>query len=150
MPTAYDEIPYANLPFTQALPRGHATIAMLHGLAPPDPRTARVLELGCGAGAHLIGVAAAHPEVQAVGVDLAASAIQTARADAAAAGLENVRFDVADVLELTDGRLGEFDYVIVHRSRAQPPGSAPSTDRSNASRAPCGISQPSAGSPPTG
>ena len=31
MRTAYDEIPYANLPFTQALPRGHATIAMLHG-----------------------------------------------------------------------------------------------------------------------
>ena len=114
MPTAYDEIPYANLPFPQALPRGHATIAMLHGLAPPDPRTARVLELGCGAGAHLVGVAAAHPEVQAVGVDLAATAIETARADAAAAGLDNVRFDVADVLELTDGRLGEFDYVIVH------------------------------------
>ena len=114
MSTAYDEIPYANLPFTQALPRGHATIAMLHGLAPQDPRTARVLELGCGAGAHLVGVAAAHPEVQAVGVDLAATAIETARADAAAAGLENVRFDVADVLELTDGRLGEFDYVIVH------------------------------------
>jgi SAM-dependent methyltransferase len=114
MPTAYDEIPYANLPFPQALPRAHATIAMLHGLAPPDPRTARVLELGCGAGAHLVGVAAAHPEVHAVGVDLAATAIETARADAAAAGLDNVRFDVADVLELIDGRLGEFDYVIVH------------------------------------
>ena len=54
------------------------------------PRTARVLELGCGAGAHLIGVAAAHPEVRAVGVDLAATAIETAREDAAAAGLENV------------------------------------------------------------
>jgi SAM-dependent methyltransferase len=114
MPTAYDEIPYSNLPFTQALPRGHATIAVLHGLAPPDPGTARVLELGCGAGAHLASVAAAHPEVQAVGVDLAATAIATARADVAAAGLENVRFDVGDVLELTDGRLGEFDYVIVH------------------------------------
>ena len=114
MPTAYDEIPYANLPFTQALPRGHATIAMLHGLEPPDPRTARVLELGCGAGANLIGVAAAHPEVRAVGVDLAATAIETAREDAAAAGLENVRFDVADVLALTEAQLGEFDYVIVH------------------------------------
>jgi SAM-dependent methyltransferase len=114
MLTAYDEIPYANLPFPQALPRGHATIAILHGLAAPDPRTARVLELGCGAGAHLLSVAAAHPEVQAVGVDLAATAIDTARADAAAAGLDNVRFDVADVLELTDGRLGQFEYVIVH------------------------------------
>lgn len=114
MPTAYDEIPYANLPFPQALPRAHATIAMLHGLAPPDPRSARVLELGCGAGAHLVSVAAAHPEVEAVGIDLAETAVETARADAAAAGLGNVTFDVGDVLELTDGRLGEFDYVIVH------------------------------------
>src|SRR3954454_1968018 len=114
MRTAYDEIPYANLPFTQALPRGHATIAMLHGLTPPDPRAARVLELGCGAGAHLVGVAAAHPDVRAVGVDLAPTAIETAATDAAAAGLENVRFDVADVLELTGRALGEFDYVIVH------------------------------------
>jgi SAM-dependent methyltransferase len=114
MRTAYDEIPYANLPFTQALPRAHATVAMLHGLAPPDPRTARVLELGCGAGAHLASVAAAHPESRAVGVDLAPTAIEVARQTAAAAGLENVSFDVADVLELTDGRLGSFDYVIVH------------------------------------
>ena len=114
MPTVYDAIPYANLPFPQALPRAHATIATLHGLTPPDPRTARVLELGCGAGAHLLSVAAAHPEVEAVGVDLAATAIATASADAVATGLENVRFEVADVLELTDGGLGEFDYVIVH------------------------------------
>ena len=114
MLTAYDEVPYENLPFTQALPRAHATVAALYGLAPPDPRSARVLELGCGAGAHLAGVAAAHPEVRAVGVDLATSAIEVARATAAAAGLDNVRFDVADVHELTDGRLGEFDYVIVH------------------------------------
>ena len=114
MPTAYDEVPYENLPFTQALPRAHATVAALHGLAPPDPRSARVLELGCGAGAHLAGVAAAHPEVRAVGVDLAANAIEVARATAAAAGLDNVRFDVGDVLELTEGQLGTFDYVIVH------------------------------------
>ena len=114
MRTAYDEVPYENLPFTQALPRGHATIATLHGLAPADPRTARVLELGSGAGAHLVSVAAAHPGVHAVGVDLAPSAIEVARETAAAAGLENVHFDVADVQELTDGRLGEFDYVIVH------------------------------------
>jgi len=114
MTTVYDDVPYENLPFTQALPMGHATIARLHGLTPADPRSARVLELGCGAGAHLAGVAAAHPGVRAVGVDLAPSAIEVARATAEAAKLENVRFDVADVLALTDGQLGEFDYVIVH------------------------------------
>ena len=114
MQTAYDEVPYGNVPFVQALPRVHALVATLHGLSPADPRTARVLELGCGAGAHLAGIAAAHPEVHAVGIDLAESAIDAARAIAAAAGLENVRFDVGDVLELQGGQLGEFDYVVVH------------------------------------
>ena len=121
MQTAYDEVPYGNVPFAQALPRVHAMVATLHGLSPADPRTARVLELGCGAGAHLAGIAAAHPEVRAVGIDLAASAIDAARAIAAAAGLENVRFDVGDVLELQGGQLGEFDYV--DRARALRVGS---------------------------
>src|SRR4051794_20525550 len=107
--TAYDEVPYANLPFPHTRPAVFATVATLHGLAPADPRGARVLELGCGAGANLAGIAAAHPGVHAVGVDLAPTAIEAARATAAAAGLENVRFDVADVVALTDGRLGQFD-----------------------------------------
>ena len=112
--TAYDEIPYANLPFAQTRPAVLATVATLHGLTPPDPREARVLELGCGAGANLAGIAAAEPGVRAVGVDLAPTAVEVARATAAAAGLENVTFDVADVLALTGGELGEFDYVLVH------------------------------------
>jgi SAM-dependent methyltransferase len=114
MTTVYDEVPYANLPFAQARPSVFATVAALHGLTPPDPRGARVLELGCGAGANLAGIAAANPDATAVGVDLAPSAVSEAQAAAAAAGLENLRFDVADVLALTDGELGEFDYVIVH------------------------------------
>src|SRR4051794_15112611 len=114
MATAYDEIPYANLPFAQTRPAVLATVATLHGLTPPDPREARVLELGCGAGANLAGIAAADPGVHAVGVDLAPTAVEAARATAAAAGLENAHFDVADVVALTDGELGQFDYVIVH------------------------------------
>ena len=114
MTTVYDEIPYANLPFAQARPSVFATVAALHGLTPPDPRSARVLELGCGAGANLAGIAAANPEATAVGVDLAASAVAEGRETAAAAGLGNLRFEVGDVLALTDGELGEFDYVIAH------------------------------------
>jgi SAM-dependent methyltransferase len=112
--TAYDEIPYTNLPRAQTRPAVLATIAALHGLSAPDPRSARVLELGCGGGANLAGIAAASPDVRALGVDLATTVIDEARSIAAAAGLENVRFEVADVTELGDGRLGEFDYVIVH------------------------------------
>jgi SAM-dependent methyltransferase len=112
--TIFDEVPYTNLPFTQTRPAALATVAALHGLAFADPREARVLELGCGAGANLCGIAAASPGVSALGVDLAPTAIETASAIASAAGLTNVRFEVADVKALGDGRLGEFDYVIVH------------------------------------
>ena len=114
MSTVYDEVPYANLPFAQARPSVLATVGALHGLTPPDPRSARVLELGCGAGANLAGIAAASPDATALGVDLAASAIAEARATATAAGLDNLRFQVGDVLALTNGELGEFDYVIAH------------------------------------
>jgi len=114
MATAYDDIPYANLPFAQTRPAVLATVATLHGLTPPDPRYARVLELGCGAGANLAGIAVADPGVRAVGVDLAPTAVEVAQATAAAGGFANVRFDVGDVLALTAGELGEFDYVIVH------------------------------------
>ncbi|HLM51590.1 MAG TPA: class I SAM-dependent methyltransferase, partial [Solirubrobacteraceae bacterium] len=114
MATAYDDVPYANLPFSQTRPAVLATVATLHGLDAPDPRAARVLELGCGAGANLAGIAAAHPGVSAVGVDLAPTAIAVARATSAAAELANVRFEVGDVSALTGGQLGEFDYVIVH------------------------------------
>lgn len=112
--TAYDAFPYANLPFSQTRPSVLATVAALHGLEPADPRHARVLELACGAGANLLGIAAAHPGVRAVGVDLAAGAIGTALEDARRAGLDDVRFEVADIRELVDGRLGAFDYVIAH------------------------------------
>jgi tRNA G46 methylase TrmB len=104
MSTVYDEVPYANLPFAQARPSVFATVGALHGLTPPDPRSARVLELGCGAGANLAGIAAASPDATALGVDLAASAIAEARATATAAGLDNLRFQVGDVLGLTQRR----------------------------------------------
>jgi SAM-dependent methyltransferase len=112
--TIFDEVPYTNLPFTQTRPAALATVAALHGLSFADPREARVLELGCGAGANLCGIAAASPAVTALGIDLAPTAIEAASRIAAAAGLANVRFEVADVTSLGDGRLGAFDYVIVH------------------------------------
>lgn len=114
MATPYDEVPYTNLPFSQTRPAVLATVAALHGLEAPDPRNARVLELGCGGGANLAGIAAAAPDVQALGIDLAPTAVATARDLAQRAELTNVRFDVGDVVDLVDARLGEFDYVIVH------------------------------------
>jgi SAM-dependent methyltransferase len=112
--TAYDEVRYSNYPYAQTHPDRLATVAILHGLEPPDPFRARVLEVGCGAGGNLLAMAAATPGIRAVGVDLAASAIAEGRAAAEAVGLENLELLQADVRALTEGELGEFDYVIAH------------------------------------
>src|SRR4051812_34506698 len=110
----YDEVRYSNFPYAQTHPDRLATVASLHGLEPPDPFHARVLEIGCGAGGNLLAMAAATPGMQAVGVDLAVAAIEEGRAIVAEVGLENVELHHADVRELTDGSLGTFDYVVAH------------------------------------
>ena len=70
----YDDVRYSNYPYAQTHPDRLATVAILHGLEPPDPFHARVLEIGCGAGGNLMAMAAATPGIRAVGVDLAAGA----------------------------------------------------------------------------
>src|SRR4051794_11620063 len=110
----YDEVRYSNFPYAQTHPDRLATVAILHGLEPPDPFHARVLEVGCGAGGNLLAMAAATPGIRAVGVDLAAVAIEEGRAIVEQVGLENVDLRRGDVRELTDGQLGEFDYIVAH------------------------------------
>jgi SAM-dependent methyltransferase len=112
--TLYDEIPYTSFPHSPSHPEQLATVAFLHGLDPPAVADCRVLELGCGAGTNLLGMAYGLPSARLVGVDLAASAIEQARIDAQALGLSNVEFQVGDVRDVTATGLGEFDYVIAH------------------------------------
>ena len=72
----YDAVRYSNYPYAQTHPERLATVAILHGLTPPDPFHARVLEIGCGAGGNLMAMAAATPgHPRASGVDLAAEPI---------------------------------------------------------------------------
>ena len=112
--TTYDEIRYSNHPYVQTHPDRLAVIAVLHGLTPPAPSRARVLEIGCGAGGNLLAMAYACPEMRTVGVDLAGTAIEEARRGAKEVGIANAEFHHADVRDVADGRLGEFDYVISH------------------------------------
>src|SRR6188472_2473088 len=111
---AYDAVRYSNFPYAQTHPDRLATVAILHGLQPPDPFNARVLEIGCGAGGNLLAMAAATPGIQAVGLDLARAPVEAGRAAAAAIPLTNIEFHQGDVRELTNGRLGEFDYIVAH------------------------------------
>src|SRR5215213_6509021 len=96
-PFIYDQVRYSNFPYAQTHPDRLATVAILHGLEPPDPFHARVLEVGCGAGGNLMAMATATPGIRGVGVDLAAAAVEEGREVAAAVGLENVEFHRADV-----------------------------------------------------
>ena len=122
--TIYDETRYSNLPHVQTHPDRLAVIATLHGLHPPSPSRARILEIGCGAGGNPLALAYAAPELRVLGIDLARTAIEEAKATAAEVGITNAEFLHADVMDVTDGRLGEFDYVIAHGVYAWVPPAA--------------------------
>ena len=111
---AYDAVRYSNYPYAQTHPERLATVAILHGLTPPDPFAARVLEIGCGAGGNLMAMAAATPGIRALGVDLAAEPIAEGQAAIAEIGLGNVELRQGDLRDLADGSLGEFDYIVAH------------------------------------
>ena len=110
----YDEIPYRTFPHSSSHPDQLATVAHLHGLDPPRLACCRVLELGCGAGANLLGMACGLPDARLVGIDLAHSAIERARVDARTVGLRNAEFHIGDLRVASALGLGEFDYVIAH------------------------------------
>lgn len=110
----YDAVRYSNYPYAQTHPDRLATVAILHGLEPPDPFNARVLEVGCGAGGNLMAMAAATPGIQALGIDLAAGPVAEGQAAIAEIGLRNIELRVGDVRSLADGSLGEFDFIVAH------------------------------------
>ena len=92
MDTAYDRVPYPTATYTQTHVRRLAAIARLFGVNAPDIRACRVLEIGCGEGANLVGMAVDLPESQFVGIDLSQTAIARATELAKHAGVENVTF----------------------------------------------------------
>ena len=68
---------------------------------PRHPRSARVLEIGCGDGGNLIPMAVTAPEARFTGVDRSRSQIDAARSHAETLGLDNVHFRcLSDVIAL--------------------------------------------------
>jgi SAM-dependent methyltransferase len=94
---------------------------------------------------------AATPGLRAVGVDLAHEPIESGRATAAEVGLE-LELHQADVRALTDGQLGEFDYVVAHGVYAWVPPDARDAVLATmaASLAPAGIAYVSYNAHPVG
>jgi SAM-dependent methyltransferase len=118
---AYDAVPYDTEANPDAHPRSMATLARLLGRTAAPPSTARVLEIGCGDGEHLIAAASYLPRARFVGFDLAADAVARGTAAARAAGIENVELLHRDVRDVRDVRAaglaaadGAFDYVVAH------------------------------------
>lgn len=85
--------------------------ATLFGLDPAPLADCRVLELGCGDGAHLAGLAARHPRMQVVGLDDRPEAVAEGQRLVQRAALTNLRLLQCDSRALD--RLDErFDYVV--------------------------------------
>lgn len=110
---SYDELPYDSLPLPETQPDVLAALARLHGFDAPDPRRARILELGCAQGGNLIPLAWRWPESDCVGVELSRVQAQAGAAFVARLGLGNVRILHADLAALP-ADLGSFDYIIAH------------------------------------
>jgi SAM-dependent methyltransferase len=111
--TPYDIVDYPGHAFPDTHPWRLAAVGILHGMAPADVRTARVLELGCGDGANLVPMAYALPDATFTGIDLAPRAIARGRAAADALGLRNLALEAMDLMDFA-GEEGAFDYVIAH------------------------------------
>lgn len=111
--STYDQLPYTRYAFPQTHPDRLASIGMVYGVKPPDVRSCRVLEIGCGRGGNLIPMAEQLPGSQFVGVDLSRLQIEEAKAWALDLGFSNVDLRHMDVLDI-DASLGMFDYIVCH------------------------------------
>lgn len=110
---SYDQVPYPNDPFPQTHPNRIATLATLFGMNVAPIENCRVLELGTGRGANLLGMAASLPNSQFVGVELSKRQNDEAIQNAAAAGCTNIEYKNMSITDI-DSSFGEFDYIIAH------------------------------------
>ncbi|HVS03529.1 MAG TPA: class I SAM-dependent methyltransferase [Thermoanaerobaculia bacterium] len=87
--------------------------ARLFGLEPAPPERCRVLEVGCGAGAHLVALAFQLPASRFLGIDPSRRQLAAARRLASGLALDNLELRQAGVEEVGD-EVGEVDYLIAH------------------------------------
>jgi len=111
--SAYDSVPYVG----QAHRITHIShlfvTATVLGAAPPPPRTARVLELGCARGDNLVAMASSMPDAHFIGIDYSPVQIEQGQEMIRALGLTNVELTCQSVVDF-DGAGGPFDYIIAH------------------------------------
>ncbi len=119
-PAAYDLVPYASYPFPHLHPARIAATVQLRGMQPPPVATARVLDIGCGSGGHVIALAGFYPQMQLVGVDVAAGQIEQGQQRLRALGLSNVSLHAGNLaqglppsaIKAAQAFGGQFDYIL--------------------------------------
>jgi methyltransferase-like protein len=111
--TTYNVVPYPNHCYRETHPDRLAVIATLFGMAAPDVRRCRVLDIGCGDGSNIIPMAVALPDSEFIGIDVASKPLENARALIERAGLKNVRVEQKDIMDV-DLAFGSFAYIIAH------------------------------------
>jgi methyltransferase-like protein/SAM-dependent methyltransferase len=110
----YDEVLYPVTTFPQTHPNRLATVAFLRGMQPVPVRHCRVLELGCGVGSNLIGMAFQSPASEFIGLDLAQRPIASGQDFVSGLGLKNITLHSMDICAPDTNQLGRFDYIIAH------------------------------------
>lgn len=109
---AYDAVAYPTPIVPELNPARIRAACALQGFAAPAAAGASVLEIGCGDGYNLLGIAAASPGAPHVGFDLSAAAIARGRAVLRTSGLSNVELAQGDITVWRGGRT--FDYILCH------------------------------------
>lgn len=93
-------------------PAVNRAVARAAGMDVPDPASARILEIGCGEGHHILSIANRWPGAECVALDASAKAIHRARNRAQRAGLANARLLETRLSELAPS--APFDFIIAH------------------------------------
>ena len=90
---------YPAMSYPSADPAVNVGVARQAGLDTPDPARARMLEIACGTGHHLISLASRWPEANCEGVEVSRRAISRAERLARQAGMENGKCHVGTVMD---------------------------------------------------
>lgn len=111
--TIYSELGYKSMPFPYTTPATLEAYAALVGVSAPNPKTARVLELGATYGGNIISQALFNSDATFVGIELSQEQVEKGNEVIANAGLTNVSLIQSDIASI-GSEIGTFDYIIAH------------------------------------
>lgn len=111
--TIYSELGYKSMPFPYTTPATLEAYAALVGVSAPNPKTARVLELGATYGGNIISQALFNPDATFIGIELSQEQVEKGNEVIANAGLTNVSLVQSDIASI-GSEIGTFDYIIAH------------------------------------